>query len=42
MRTPEDRGGAKDRADVRKMALFGIVSAFFADTPGLWMMAIKV
>jgi len=34
MRTPAERGEwVKDLADVRKMALFGIVSACFADTP---------
>ena len=34
MRTPADRGEeVKDLADVRKMALFRIVSACFTDTP---------
>src|SRR6218665_2965651 len=37
MRTGE---GVKDLADVRKLVLFFIVSACFADTP--WMMPIKV
>ena len=42
MRTPADRGRrrVKDLADVRKMALFRIISACFAHS--LWVMAIKI